>query len=263
MARFVEELYVERLGEILPQFVARPHLEGLAVAHHRFGGPGRRRAGETFLVGFAPDKNRDSQHVDHEVRVDLMKDPQGVIVRVRFGGVRGVALLPEELRRPQEKPWPQFPAHDVGPLVDPHRKIPVALDPLGQERVDDRLAGRAYHDRLFQFLAAAVRNDGQLGAEALDVLGLAVEIALGDEQGEVRVRGPRGLDPGVDFGLHALPDGIAVRPDDDGATHRAALGELRFGQHVLVPLREVGCLGGQYVGLGHGTSMLEEHGSGL
>ena len=34
------------------------------------------------------------------------------------------------------------------------------------------------------FLPPAVGDDGQFGAEAFDVLGLAVEIALGDEQGK-------------------------------------------------------------------------------
>ena len=53
-------------------------------------------------------------------------------------------------------------------------------------------------------------DDGQLGAEALDVLGLALEVRLRDEQREVGVLGAGRLDAGVDLGLHALPDGVAV-----------------------------------------------------
>ena len=60
--------------------------------------------------------------------------------------------------------------------------------------------------RLLELLAAGVGDDGELGAEALDVLGLALQVALGDEQREVRVRGAGRLDAGVHLGLHALPD---------------------------------------------------------
>ena len=66
--------------------------------------------------------------------------------------------------------------------------------------------GGAHDDRLLELLAAGEGDDGQLGAEALDVLGLALEVALGDEQREVGVLGAGGLDAGVDLGLHPLPD---------------------------------------------------------
>ena len=89
--------------------------------------------------------------------------------------------------------------------------------------------------RLLELLAAAVGDDGELGAEALDVLGLPVQERLGDEQREVGVLGAGGLDAGVDLGLHPLPDGVAVGPDHHRAPHRAVLGQLGLGDHVLVP----------------------------
>ena len=102
-----------------------------------------------------------------------------------------MALLPEELGRAQEQAGAQLPAHDVGPLVQQQRQVAVALDPLGHVLADDRLAGGPHDDRLVELLAAGVGDDGQLGAEALDVLGLAPQVALGDEQREVGVLGAR------------------------------------------------------------------------
>ena len=40
---------------------------------------------------------------DHEVRVDVAEDARGVVAGVLVGGVRGVALLPEELGGAQEQ----------------------------------------------------------------------------------------------------------------------------------------------------------------
>ena len=168
-----------------------------------------------------------------------------------LGGVGGVALLPQELGGPQEEAGPQFPAHHVGPLVQEEGEVTVALDPLGQERVDDRLASGPDDDRLLELLAAPVGHYGQLGAETLNVFGFAPEVALGDEQREVSILRPGRLDAGVDLGLHALPDGIPVGPDDDRAPHRSSLGQLGLGQDVLVPLGEIGRLRGENVGFGH------------
>ena len=60
------------------------------------------------------------------------------------------------------------------------RQVAVALHPLGEVAVDDRLAGGPHDDGLLELLAAAVGDDGQLGAEALDVLGL---LAAGSDSG--------------------------------------------------------------------------------
>ena len=164
--------------------MAGPHLECFAVPHHGFGGPGRGGPGKAFTVGLAPHQDGHGQDVDHEVLVDVAEDAQRVAVGVLFVSMGGVAFLPQELRRAQEQPRPEFPADHVGPLVDEHGEVPVALDPLGQERVDDRLARGADHHRLFQFLTAAVGDHGQLGAEAFDVLGLPAEIASGMKRGK-------------------------------------------------------------------------------
>lgn len=41
-----------------------------------------------------------------------------------------MAFLPEELGGAEEEPGAEFPAHDVGPLVDEEREVAVALDPV-------------------------------------------------------------------------------------------------------------------------------------
>ena len=77
-------------------------------------------------------------------------------------------------------------------------------------------------------------DDGQLGAEALNVFGFAPEVALGDEQREVGILRARRLDAGVELGLHAFPDGIAVGADHYRAPDRPALGQFRLGLGKLL-----------------------------
>ena len=83
-----------------------------------------------------------------------------------------------------------------------------------------------------------------------------VQVALGDEQREVGVLGAGRLDAGVDVGLHALPDGVAVGTDDHRAAHRSVVGQLRLGLDVLVPAREVVRLGGEHGSLGHRAAIV-------
>ncbi len=178
-------------GEVLAELVAGAHLQRLAVAHHRFACERVGGARETFARGLESDDDRHREHVDHEVLVDLVEDADRVVARVHLRRVRGVTLLPEELAGAQEEARAQLPAHDVRPLVEEQRKVAVALDPLGHELADDGLARRSHDDRLVELLAAGDGDHRQLGAEALDVLGLPLEVRLGDEQREVGVLGAR------------------------------------------------------------------------
>ena len=161
-------------GEVLAELVAGGHLQRLAVAHHPFERERVVGAGEALARGLHADDDGHREHVHHEVLVDLVVDAHRVRAGVGLGGVRGVALLPEELAGAQEEARPQLPAHDVGPLVEQQRQVAVALDPLGHELADDRLAGGAHDDRLLELLAAGDGDHRELGAEALDVLGLAL-----------------------------------------------------------------------------------------
>jgi len=115
----------------------------------------------------------------------------------------------------------------------------------------DRLRGGPDDDRLLQLLAARVSDHRQLGAEALDVLGLAPQVRLRDEQREVGVLRASGLDPVVHLALHPLPQRVPGRPDHHGAADRPVVGQLRLGDDVLVPAGEVLGLGRENGSLGH------------
>ena len=247
----VEVLDVEGLGEVLAQLVAGAHLQGLAVAHHGLARHGVDGAGEAVVAGLDAEELGHGEHVHHEVGVGVVQDPGRVGAGVGLGGVGGVALLPEELGGPQEQPGSQLPAHDVAPHVQQQRQVAVALGPLGHELADDRLGRGPHDDGLLELLATAVGDHGQLGAEPLDVVGLAGQVALGDEEGEVGVLGAAGLDAVVHLALHALPQPVAVGPDDHRAPHRPVVGQLRLVDDVLVPPGEVVRLGGEHGCLGH------------
>jgi hypothetical protein len=159
--------------------------------------------------------------------------------RLGLVGVRGVPLLPEELGGAQEHPRAQLPAHDVGPLVEQQRQIAVRADPLGHHLADDGL-GRGPHDeRFLELLAAGVGDHGELGCEALEVLGLAGQVALGDEQREVGVLVAGLFDATVELRLQQLPDAVPVGTDDHGALGWAPVDQLSLDDHLVVPGGEV------------------------
>ena len=132
-----------------------------------------------------------------------------------------------------------FPAHHIGPLVDENGQIAVALHPLGVHLADDGLRGRT-DDQLFgELLPACVRDDGDLGSKALDVLGLALQIALGDQQGEIGVLMAGRLETLIHLLLNDLPDGVTVGPDDHRALDGAIIDQLGLEHHVGIPLGKV------------------------
>jgi hypothetical protein len=67
--------------------------------------------------------------------------------------------------------------------------------------------------------AAAVRDDCHLRRESLDVLGLLVQEALGNEKREVGVLVSRRLEHVVQGALHPFPDAVAVRADDPASAN--------------------------------------------
>ena len=238
------ERHVERLGEVLAEVVAGAGLEGAVVLHQRFGGVGTERAGELLGVGLEAGEHRHRHPLLHESPVHSQH-----LSRLRLGlglgGVGGVPFLPEELGGAEEEAGAHLPPDHVAPLVDEEREVAVALDPLREHRVDDRLGGRTDHQGLLEHLPPADRHHRDLRGEPFDVLRLLGEEALRDEEGEVGVLVSRGLEHPVEGLLHLLPDGIAVGTDDHAAAHRAVIGQLGLRDQLVVPGAEVGGAGGE------------------
>ena len=137
----------------------------------REGGDG---AGEALTRRLVAGDHGDGGHVPGDLGVDA-EHAQRLGHGVVGVGMGGVALLPQELGRAEEQPGSQLPAHDVGPLVDEQRAgRGTSRDPPAVHLADHRLAGRPDDERLLQLVAAGVGDDRQLGAEPLDVLGLAL-----------------------------------------------------------------------------------------
>jgi len=84
-----------------------------------------------------------------------------------------------------------------------------------------------------------VGHDRQLRRESLDVLRLPMDEALRDEEREVGILVPGGLDHPVQGGDDLLPDGVPVRADDHTAAHGRVIGEFGDLDDVLVPAREI------------------------
>ena len=165
----------------------------------------------------------------------------------------GVALLPQELRRPEEHAGAHLPPHHVRPLVAQYGQVAVALDPVLVRAPDDGLARRTHDELLLQLRtrvhhhAAAVRrvhqpvvrHHGALLRKTLHVLGLAAQEALRDKQREISVLVTRSLEHRVQLALHLLPDGIAVGLYHHATPHRTLLGQIGPHHQLVIPLRVV------------------------
>jgi hypothetical protein len=88
-------------------------------------------------------------------------------------------------------------------------------------------------------LESMVRDHRHLLGEALDVLGLLLEVAQRDEEREVGVDGARLLDRAIEGALHQLPDPVAPGPDHHRSADVVELRDLGVADHSLEPLREV------------------------
>jgi hypothetical protein len=215
----VEEADVEGAGEVLAEVVARAHLQRPPIAHEGFARQGRVGAGELLGVALAAGDHRDRQPLLPDFAIDI-EHALGLLPGLGRGLMECVALLPEKLSRSQERPGSQLPADDVGPLVDEHRQVAVALDLVAIDLADQRLGGRANREPLGQLSVAAMGDPRDLRREALDVLGLLEQQALRHEQRQVDVVVSRVLDPTVERVADALPQCEPVRPHDDAASDR-------------------------------------------
>src|SRR5215212_6648059 len=176
----VEERDVEGAGEILSEVVAGRGLQGTPVAHQPLAGVGLDGPGETLRLALRAREDGYRHRLVEAVAVDA-EHPQGLLARLLRRRVNGVALLPEELRGPEERAGDLLPAQDVAPLVYEDGQVAVTLHPILVEVADDALGSGTDREPFFQFFPAPDRYPGELGVEALDVLGLLLEVAFGDE----------------------------------------------------------------------------------
>jgi hypothetical protein len=223
--------------------VGRPGLHRAAIAHQRLDRIGLRCPGELLALALLAVHDGHGEDVLGELLVQR-ENPQCLFLRFLGRLVRGVALLPEELRRPQERTRHLLPPDDVRPLVDEHRQVAPRLNPLLVHHADDGFRRGTHHQSLFEVLGASPRDPGHLRRETFDVLGLAHQQALGNEQREVRIHVPGGLEAVVELTLDELPDRIAIGADDHAAFHGRVVGQLRLPDDIQVPLGEVLGLGG-------------------
>ena len=234
----VGELHAECLREPVAEVMARAGLQRLPVVHQGFDRIGRFRAGEFFLFGLASADDRDRQDLFAEIRVDV----QHLLCPCRSflgRGVRGMAFLPQEFARAQERARRLFPADDRAPLVVKPRQITVGMDILRIEVAEQRLGGRTYAHLLLQRRKTALCDPGHFRREALYVVFFLLQKRFRNEHGQVYVFHARLLEPSVKLVPDVLPDRVPGRLDDHTALHGRIAGQLRLFDHVGIPLREI------------------------
>ena len=151
----------------------------------------------------------------------------------------GMAFLPEELGGAEKQARAHLPPHDIRPLIHQNGKVAVALHPLGEHRVDDRLGGGAKHQWLLELFATRVRDHGRFRRKAFHVLRFLLQERFRNEQRKIRILMARRLELVVERALHALPDPIAVGANDHAALHGRIVRQLAAQHHLVVPRAEV------------------------
>ena len=97
---------------------------------------------------------------------------------------------------------------------------------------------------LFQRVAAAGGDPGNLGGKAVDQLALFLQQAFGDQHGHSHVLVAGCLEPGIHVLLDQLPDGLTIGTQDDEALDTGVLHQLCLDADVGVPLCKVFFLAG-------------------
>ena len=239
---------IKCLGKAVAEVVAGARLEGLVVVHHTLHRVGLLCAVELLLVGLAALDDRHSQHVLHEVRVDV-QHLHGLFPGLFGGGVHGVALLPQEFPMAQEGAGGLFPPQHAAPLVVQLGQVPPGVDDVGIMFAEERLRSGADSAAVLQLLTAAHSDPRTFGCKALHMVLLLLEQGLRDQHRQVHVLVPRGLEAPVQLRLDILPQGVAVGPVDEHALHGGVVDQLRLLADVRVPLGEV------YVPCGDGVHL--------
>ena len=141
-----------------------------------------------------------------------------------------MALLPEELGGAQEHAGAQFPAHDVGPLVDQDGQVAVRLDPVLIGIPDDGLGSRAHHQWFRQFAgrlkaATIAFFQSMMGhhrtflGKPLNVFSLFFKKTQRDKKWKVGIFHPGGLEHRVQFFHNVFPEAVTPRFDHHAPAH--------------------------------------------
>ena len=232
------EGHVIGAGELIAEEVAGAGLEGLVVLHHALDGVGGLGAGELLLVGLAALHHGHGQRVPAHVGVAVE-----LLLRLGLGLggglVDGVALLPPELAGAQEGAGGLFPADNTAPLVIQHGQLAVAVEHVGPVVAEHGLRRGTEGQTLLQRLAAAVGDPGHLGGEALHQLALLFQQALGDQNGHGHIDVAGLFELRVHVLLDILPNGVAIRSQDQEALDAGVVHQLRLQADVRIPLGEI------------------------
>ena len=121
---FIQIFHIESLGEILSKEMGRTSLQGLAILHQSLDTIGVKSTAEAFIGGFYALYDRNCHEILHKIRIN-MQHTLCLFDSFLAGGVGGMALLPQELGRAEEKTGAHFPTDHIGPLVAKDRQITV------------------------------------------------------------------------------------------------------------------------------------------
>ena len=229
-------------------------LDRLLVLHHRLDRERHVRSGKPLVLGLFSGDYRDRKVVAQKFLIHTVHQSR-FIKRLSRSLVRGVALLPQKLRRTKKHPRPHFPTHHIGPLIDQQRQVAIRLDPTRERRTNDRLGSRANHIRLGQLagrdhsrltrrlilyrLQAVMRHHRALGRKSLGVLSFLFEIRKRNQQREIRVLVTGLFETHIQLTLDQFPNSIAPWLDHHAPTRLGILREVRGSDHLLVPLGKI------------------------
>ena len=218
--------------------MARRALQRLVILHETLDGIRRLRTRELFLFGLLAGYDGDGEDVFKEVGVAvqlLLRLVNGLLGCL----VDGVALLPPELSRAQERAGRLLPADDGTPLVIEHRQFAVSLQHARPMIAEHCLGRRTEGQTLFQLFAAAHRDPRDLGRKAVDQFAFFFQQTLGDQDRHRNVFMAGLLELRVHDTLDVFPDRVTIGTQDRKALDGRILDQFCLAADIGVPLGKI------------------------
>ena len=241
------------LREVVAVLVERRDLGGAAGRQQGVRAEAVVGAGELVPVRAPRDEVRQAEQahdplVDLEVLLDLLLR---VLVR-RVGRVRLEEMdLPDAHEGPRHL---RLVAEDGDDLVHLQRQVGMTPDPEAEHRVHRRLRCRPQHESHVELVQPAAGDPEHVPFEALDMLGLLLELRLRDRDGEVDLA----MAGRIELLAHRLVDQLhdcpAIGAPDVHPFDRVPLvAQLRPFDNAVVPFAE-------FFVLAHGNARAKESG---
>mmetsp|Transcript_29181 Transcript_29181/g.61977 ORF Transcript_29181/g.61977 Transcript_29181/m.61977 type:complete len:300 (+) Transcript_29181:1047-1946(+) len=182
-------------------------------------------ARKLLLLRLIPRNDRNGQKLLVHPPVQIQRLHHHLI-SILVRRMRRMTLLPQKLPRSQKRSGIlELPPHDVTPLIQLQRQIPMTSNPISKCRIHDRLGSGPDGNGSSQLPVTGMSHPRHFGSESLDVILFLFQSIFRNEHGKIRVFHAQFLDLDVEPVLDQFPYFVGPGTED------VAAGDVVVGNH--------------------------------